>query len=632
MVDGGQQQRSQRLHVRMPCQLTIDGRTIDGFSANVSTSGAFVCVTRGALGPRTPSAGDRVAVRLQLPDPRPTIAIGTEVIWVVPDETNACAEPAIGLGIRITSSSTEAATQLAEFVRDYRHTVMVLTSGLPELLPIREALSDHHRAVFCRSAEDALASLATETVAVLITDQAMFETLGRGPFHQLLQKLPHAQIVELFTDSRSDAGGQREFLSLGRLVHRVSMPIEVAELKKVIRRAVDIHSMEMEKELLHIELGRANHRLRRENAYLRHRVPGSHGFESILGHSVALHRALEQLERVRQTDVTVHIAGETGTGKELVARALHNNGPRAQRPFVAQNCAGLTETLLQSTLFGHRRGAFTGADHDRPGVFQQADGGTLFLDEVAELSPATQAVLLRALESGEITPVGAAEPVRVDVRIISATHQDLWERVHSGQFRDDLHFRLMVVTVELPPLRARLGDIPLLAQHFLELHCLHYDKRVAGFTPEAMEILERYTWPGNIRELENEVERGVVLGDAGDKIRPELLSRHLLTSVGVTLDSEPGASAPPTLDEDAEWVRRLLRDGRGIDEVMDSLNVAILVEALTQASGNQSRAAQRLGIPRQTLNSRMRRYGLALDDPRWTGAAAPTPPSLASRR
>ena len=610
MIEGEQQQRSQRLHVRMPCQIDIDGRETDGFSNNLSATGMYVCVPHEALGAKAPAVGDHVPLRFRLPDQIKEIEVGTEVVWVVPDGTSACAEPAIGLGVRITSCSEEATKHLTEFVHDFRHTVMVLTSERDELLPVQQALADGYRVISCRTAEEAIEKLATETVAVLVTDQHMLDTEAREPFHRLLQRLPHSQIIELFVGDRPNADDQREFLALGRLVHHVGVPIDVGELQKVVRRAVDIHAIEMEKELLRIELDRANHKLRRENAYLRHRVPGSHGFENILGHSVSLQRALEQLERVRQTDVTVHIAGETGTGKELVARALHANGPRAQGPFVAQNCAGLTETLLQSTLFGHRRGAFTGADRDRPGVFQQAHGGTLFLDEVAELSPTTQAVLLRALEFGEITPVGASEPVSVDVRIISATHQDLWERVRAGQFRDDLHFRLMVVTVELPPLRKRIGDIPLLTQHFLELHSQHYDKHILGFAPETMAILERYTWPGNIRELENEVERVVVLADPDDKILPELLSEHILTSVGVKADIGGDKVLPQPLDGNIELARRFLSSGRSLDDVLNSLQSSILVEALTQAGGNQSRAAQQLGIPRQTLHSRMRRYGL----------------------
>ncbi len=626
MVQSEQQQRSQRLQVRMPCKLSFGGRATEGFSNNLSTSGVFVCVAPEAFGAETPTAGDRGLVRFRLPDQTKEIEVGTEVVWVLPDDTKACAKPALGLGMRITSCSKEATGHLAEFVRDFRHTVMVLTSGCDEVIPMQKALANNYRVVPCRTAEEALERLATETVAVLVTDQNMLDTEERGPFHHLLRRLPHAQIIELFTGDRPNANDQREFIALGRLVHHVGVPIDVIELQKVIRRAVDIHSIEMEKELLRIELDRLNQKLRRENAYLRHRVPGSHGFEGILGHSVSLQRTLEQLERVRLTDVRVHIAGETGTGKELVARALHANSPRAQGPFVAQNCAGLTETLLQSTLFGHRKGSFTGAEHDRPGVFTQANGGTLFLDEVAELSPATQAILLRVLESGEITPVGASEPVRVDVRIISATHQDLWERVRAGQFRDDLHFRLMVVMVELPPLRERIGDIPLLAQHFLELHCLHYDKHVGGFAPETMEILESYNWPGNIRELENEIERLVVLADAGDKIRPELLSEHVLTSVGIKTEIGGDRVLPAPLQESTEFARRLLDSGRGLDDVIDSLQTSILVEALKQSGGNQSRAAQQLGIPRQTLSSRMRRYGLDIADSRWATRPPKEPP------
>ncbi len=312
---------------------------------------------------------------------------------------------------------------------------------------------------------------------------------------------------------------------------------------------------------------------------------------------------VDQLERVRRSDATVHVHGETGTGKELVARALHSGGPRKHAPFVAQNCAGLSESLLQSLLFGHKKGAFTGADKDFQGVFQQADRGTLFLDEVAELSATVQAALLRALQSGEITPVGARAPVKVDVRVISATHKDLREEVRGGRFREDLYFRLVVIPIRLPSLRERSGDIPLLAMHFLDLHCELKGKNIRGFSGDAMRALERYPWPGNVRELENEIERLVVLTDDQQKVPLELLSPHLRQGAG------PAAAPTPPAEADGFVVPA----GLDYDRAVASLERALVEEALRQAGGNVSQAARALGMERSRLAKLRDRLGLSAE-------------------
>jgi DNA-binding NtrC family response regulator len=299
----------------------------------------------------------------------------------------------------------------------------------------------------------------------------------------------------------------------------------------------------------------------------------------------------------------VHIAGETGTGKELAARALHDGGPRAKAAFIAQNCGGMAESLLQSTLFGHKKGAFTGADRDHLGVFREADGGTLFLDEVAELPATVQVSLLRVLQNHEITPLGSGRSEKVSVRVVSATHKDLRQEVAAGRFREDLYFRLVVVTVLLPPLRERVGDIPLLARHLLDAQCRRYDIDVPGFESAAMAALENYPWPGNVRELENEIERLVVLAQPGQSIARASLSPHILTFAG---------DAPQTSRdrEQPDPYAAISEGGLSLDQVVERFERQLLVRALRQHDSNQSLTAKTLKVPRQTLISRLKKLGL----------------------
>jgi two-component system, NtrC family, response regulator HupR/HoxA len=322
-----------------------------------------------------------------------------------------------------------------------------------------------------------------------------------------------------------------------------------------------------------------------------------HGFESMVGDSPELLRVLDELARIRRSDVTLHIHGETGTGKELAARGVHLGSLRKDGPFIAQNCGGITESLLQSTLFGHERGAFTGADRSRSGVFQAADGGTLFLDEVGELSPAVQVSLLRALQEGEVIPVGATQPVRVNVRVVSATHHDLRELVAQGKFRKDLYFRLVVMNVRLPPLRERRGDIPVLAQHLLEQCCKQHGHYVAGFEPPTLAALEAHAWPGNVRELQNEVERLVILTDEGKRVPARHLSRHIRRPDDAHDDEVlPAGLAIP--------------GGLGYDEAIAWFERSLIEQALQQSNGVLTRAAKRLGIERSRLGKIRARYGI----------------------
>ncbi|HEY6561135.1 MAG TPA: sigma 54-interacting transcriptional regulator [Polyangiaceae bacterium] len=330
----------------------------------------------------------------------------------------------------------------------------------------------------------------------------------------------------------------------------------------------------------------AEEQLRKENTYLKGRERERTGELRIIGESRAMKQLMTQLDKVVDTRVTVLIEGETGSGKELVASAVHYRSRRRAKLFVAQNCAALPENLLESELFGHKRGAFTGASEEKKGLFEIADGGTLFLDEVTEMPAPLQAKLLRALQEGEIRPLGATHTKHVNVRIVAACNRDLEKEVRAGRFREDLYYRLKVFPIRVPPLRERRDDVPLLANHFLLRYTTEIGKPIAGFAQETLELLKGYDWPGNVRELENEVQRLVIQADADAFLTPELLSARVRHVEGVVAQA---SSVKGTLKEMVEQVEKYF-----------------LIEALREHGNNKTSAAKALGITREGLHKKLR--------------------------
>jgi two-component system response regulator HydG len=348
----------------------------------------------------------------------------------------------------------------------------------------------------------------------------------------------------------------------------LTKPVRLAELRTRLARAIETGA------------------LRRTNLELRRQIDKRFGFEGIVGHSPAMQRVFEVLGQVSATNATVLILGESGTGKELVARAIHENSPRKQRRFVAVNCAALSEGLIESELFGHVKGAFTGAVAGKEGRIVYADGGTLFLDEVGDMPLATQAKLLRVLESREVQPVGGNQLQKVDVRLLAATNRDLRAMVAAGTFREDLLFRLQVVALALPPLRERSGDVPLLIDHFIHEFAEQHGRAVRGIAPEARSALVRYDWPGNVRELRNAIENMVLLSPS------DVLALEDVPD-SVRAQSRPSAGGYELA-------------GRSLDEVERDL-----IEAnLELAHGNREQAAKILGIGERTLYRKLKAYGL----------------------
>ena len=331
--------------------------------------------------------------------------------------------------------------------------------------------------------------------------------------------------------------------------------------------------------------------LKAENLDLKSKLRGNYDLANIIGKSQPMKELIDMLAMVAPSEATALITGESGTGKELIAKSIHYNSGRKERPLVIVNCAAITETLLESELFGHEKGAFTGADRRREGRFMQANKGTIFLDEIGEMSQAMQAKLLRVIQEREIQRVGSEETIQVDVRILAATNRDLQEDVSSGKFREDLYYRLNVVTLRVPPLRERQDDIPVLAQYFLGQYSEKNRKRIKGFTPLSMDMLLKYDWPGNVRELENAVERAVILGP-GDYMTEKELPLSITKAY-------PHA-------EDVDWPTRVRKQPQSLDEVEREAVLA----ALEASGGNKSETARVLGITRKTLHKKLQKYGV----------------------
>jgi two-component system response regulator HydG len=353
----------------------------------------------------------------------------------------------------------------------------------------------------------------------------------------------------------------------------LTKPLDFDELKLTIERALE-HT-----------------RLKSENKSLRDQLETLAGSRTIVAASRQMKELLEMVATISPSEATVLITGASGTGKELIARSVHENSSRRSGPLVSINCAALTESLLESELFGHEKGAFTGADRRREGRFVQANRGSLFLDEVGETSMAMQAKLLRVLQEGEIQRVGGETSVRVDVRVIAATNQNLFQKVEEGGFREDLFYRLNVVNLHVPSLNERTDDIPALAQHFLNLYAQRNRKQTKGFTPRAMDSLLRYRWPGNVRELENVVERAVILSP-GEYISEKDLPANIAPGRAAAQEERTGSSRP--------------KEGGSLDAVEKDA----VIEALDRAAGNKSEAARLLGITRRTLYNKLEKYGL----------------------
>jgi two-component system response regulator HydG len=455
---------------------------------------------------------------------------------------------------------------------DQQIRVLVVDDDEPHAEAVAESLERvGYECVVATSGREGLRLIEEQTFDIVLTDLIMDDVGGLEVLAKAKRELPDAEVVIL--TGRNEAKAAVAAMQAGATTYLVK-PLDINELRTVADKASQAQ------------------RLARSNIELQRQLNERFGFEGVIGNSLAMHAVVARLRQIAPTSATVLITGESGTGKELVAKALHNNSPRRYKPFVTLNCAALSDNILESELFGHVRGAFTGADRERKGWFEHANGGTLFLDEVGDIPTGTQVKLLRALETGEIVRVGTTEPIKVNVRLISATNRDLADAIAAGVFRQDLFHRLKVVSVKLPPLRQRREDIPLLIDFFLKEFTASHGKTVTAITPAARKALMAYPWPGNVRELRNTIESMVVI-DADGVLDVDDLTEDLQAS-----------SSSPTGDGGTPSGPSLV--GRPLDEV----EKFCIAETLKMTGGNREEAARLLQIGERTLYRKLKEYGI----------------------
>lgn len=425
-----------------------------------------------------------------------------------------------------------------------------------------------HEVLLAENGRSAISILEQQAVDLLISDIRMPDMSGVEVLRAAKSADP--DVVGIMITAHASTETAVEALRLGALDY-VSKPFSVDELKIRVRQALKGRQLE------------------RENVLLKRVLHGAHQFSNIIGTSAAMQGVFQRITAIAPTGSTVLISGESGTGKELVARAIHFNSPRRERPFVAVNCGALPETLLESELFGHIRGAFTGADTNKKGLIEVADKGTIFLDEISEMSPMMQVKLLRVLQERKFRRVGGTEEIDADIRIIAATNRDLSRLVADGKFREGLFYRINVIPVNLPPLRERLEDVPALAEHFIAKFSAQMGKDVKGIAPAARRALEAYAWPGNVRELENAIERAVAL-ETTPTIRAESLQLGAWTQA---LRREPFPDAGFSLEQHVQEIER-----------------EYVAEALRRTGGVKVKAADLLGLNFRQFRYLLKKYNV----------------------
>lgn len=473
-------------------------------------------------------------------------------------------------------------------------TILVVDDEVRGLETLRRILDEDFDVKTAATIEEAERILQDEWVQIVLCDQRMPELTGVEFLTRVRDQWPDVirMVISGYTDSQDIINA----VNNAGIYQYITKPWQPDNLILTLKNAARLYDLQRQNEALSVELKMNPGQLDRDLNARKKTLRESYRFnDGIVRTDESIMNAV--CDRVRQVapyDVSVLLTGESGTGKELAARALHYNSLRWDRPFVVENCGALPDELLESELFGYKRGAFTGAVEDRIGLFERANGGTVFLDEIGEVSPTFQVKLLRVLQEGEVRPLGSGRTRKVDVRVIAATNKNLEDEVFAGRFREDLFYRIATVTIGLPPLRERVSDIPLLADNLLKNAMKHLGKEVLGFTPEALVCMQEYHWPGNVRELQNEISHMLVTC-TGKWLGADLLSSRVLRGFN--------AQAAPDLDN--------LADLSGpLKERVEALEARILRETLIRLRWNKSRAANELGLSRVGLRNKLERYGL----------------------
>ncbi len=473
-------------------------------------------------------------------------------------------------------------------------TVLVIDDEPRSVEALRRTLEDDFDVLTASGADEARAILEREFVQIILCDQRMPGTSGIEFLKQVRARWPDPVRIVLsgYTDSADIIAGVND----AGIWQYLLKPWSPEQLVLTLKGAAEAWELHRETHRLSLEL-RQSPRVVRERANERLRiVQAAGGFQRLIRSAGSpLDPICANAQKLARYDLPILITGETGTGKELLARAMHYGSPRANGPFVVENCGALPDTLLESELFGYKRGAFTGAYEDRMGLLQQANDGTIFLDEVGNTSLALQSKLLRALQEGEVRPLGAARSVRINVRVVAATNRDLEEDVRRGTFREDFYYRLAGATLHLPPLRERSADIPIIATEMLGRECTRFGKPPARLTARALDCMRAYHWPGNVRELQNELQKMLALAE-GDELGAELLSPRVVQA--------------PRGETEARDLTLLAGLDGTLKERMEQLEARVIKEVLVHHRWNKSRAAAELGLSRVGLRSKLLRYRL----------------------
>lgn len=473
-------------------------------------------------------------------------------------------------------------------------TILIVDGNGQELEGLAGSLEGNFDVKTARNSQDAESILEEYMVQVILCDLHLQEGTGIDLLSKVRELWP--KVIRIIISGSRKSEDLIKGINEAHIHQYIQRPCSRENLLSIIDKAVGLFQLELEDAALDLELKRTSGLLSEEVIQKRKSLKKRFRIKSgiICASDSPMNEICELLEKIAGYDVPVLLIGESGTGKELCARALHYNGLRSGKPFIVENCAALPDTLLESELFGYRKGAFTGATHDHIGLFEQANGGTIFLDEIGEVSPAFQVKLLRVLQEGEIRPLGSAVKKKINVRVVSATNRDLEEDVINGRFREDLYYRLAMMTVTVPPLRDRKQDISLLAQSVLASGSKILNKKVKGVTSEVMDFFQRYPWPGNIREMQNEIYQMLILAES-DYLGADLLSDRLLY---------------PRTKPEGEYRHDDLNMEGTLKQRVESLEARVLYETLAYYHWNKSKAAKKLGLSRVGLNKKIERYGI----------------------
>lgn len=472
-------------------------------------------------------------------------------------------------------------------------TLLVIDDEVRSQESIRRTLDEEFSVLTASSAEEGRAIMERERVNVVLCDHRMPGVTGIDFLKEVRERWPDAvrMIISGYTDVEDIIAGIND----AGIYQYILKPWHPESLLLNVRGAAQLYDLQQQSNNMNLEMRTTQPVLQRRVAAKHEKLRSHYEFARIVRSAASpLNDVIELASRVATCDIAVHISGESGSGKELLGRAIHYSSTRATRAFVIENCGAMSDQLLESELFGHKRGSFTGAFEDRIGLFEQADGGTIFLDEIGDTSPSFQVKLLRVLQEGEIRPVGSSRSRKVDVRVLSATNRDLEEEVRKGRFREDLYYRLTQFVLPMPALRERTMDIPLIALALLREAAPAMGKEIQGFTPEALDCMASYQWPGNVREMQNEILRAILLCD-GEFIGAHLFSPKVLRA------------APEEQSQDMSILAGL--DG-SLKDRMDALEARVLRECLIRHRWNKTRAATELGLSRVGLRSKLARYGM----------------------